>query len=214
MDIKLLYVPTEPPEDNFNVWSRNLPYPTPRTKTISLLSLYIHWNQNTDILQNKLWMVTRHKPSIPACRAGIWSTRLFIDRTPHEKSATRCLEDPALLASGPFFPPTPLAQLALLRLWFLGQGHNLAPPLILIFTDTSGWLYITISPVIATSNLFRAFGSFFFSLTFNMPSQCNGWIQSIDVSIHGMRPISHLQELLNETVSSIGGIILTLMHFA
>lgn len=32
---------------------------------------------------------------------------------------------PSLLASGTYIPPTPLAQLALLRHWFLFQGHNL-----------------------------------------------------------------------------------------
>lgn len=42
---------------------------------------------------------------------------------------------PTFPASGPFFPPKPLAQLALWCLWFLPQGRNLISPLILPFSD-------------------------------------------------------------------------------
>ena len=44
--------------------------------------------------------------------------------------------DPTFPASGPFFPPKPLALLALLCLWFLPQGRNLLDPVLSLFTET------------------------------------------------------------------------------
>lgn len=137
---------------------------------------------------------------VPASR-----TRLSINWSSSEKSATDCTWDPTLLASGSYFPPAP--ELFLL---FCASGSYIKATTWLILWSCSLRIHLvwpsavrsSFSLLIAATGWLFTIGSLFF---FGVTSQvaliyASRRIQSQDMDAAGSRPVFGSQELINETV--------------